>query len=411
MDERSRQRSLQGGYHFNPSPSASTSMSSTAASTDQLARTAAPQLRPLPGYGSAPAADFLASHVEPLARSTPPLGTIASQQSPKPQTPVSAAPSTKPYQSRERLYYQQEPAAPSQAPGSTGGAAKPSFAAYGSPLSGYDRPLSAAEAELEAPPTGSLYDEPLSPERAYQQPHAAIAMPAAVLGSPMRPPIDMLSGSLAAVAPSRINTQADLGTQVGAPSTEPIDSWVTVFGFTGAQTAPVLAYFKTVGSVVKTELGQRNWLHIQFDSPWSAQKALLKNGSVLPSAGSCMIGVIPTRSAMDQVGLASTSFMSPLKKSEMATSPFAGPLGAASTLGSRQPTEQQHNPPQTPGFPQTSMYSNAVQPSGAALSAPAQPTSIFAKDSARARTEDMTAAAASGQDGLLTKTFNYLFGF
>lgn len=223
---------------------------------------------------------------------------------------------------------------------------------------------------------------------------------------------------MVASSPGRVVTGSSLKdyqpASINVESTDPLDCWVTVFGFSGAQAQSVLAYFKTVGNIVKTELGQRNWLHLQFESPWAAQKALLKNGSVLPAAGSCMIGVLPTKLAMDQVGLASTSFMSPLKKGKetlpTVTSPFSQPsmFGATSSVavGPSQP-------PQTPGFPQSSIYTSMSQQSqNAPLSSDVPVPSIFAAEAAREKASQAAVEGpANGPEGLITKTFNYIFGF
>ncbi|PJF16824.1 Nucleoporin NUP53 [Paramicrosporidium saccamoebae] len=91
-------------------------------------------------------------------------------------------------------------------------------------------------------------------------------------------------------------------------------NWVTVFGFSGAQASSVLSYFQKLGVVEQSETGQGNWIHLQYSTRWAAQKALAKNGTVLPVMGTCMIGVVPTTRAMEQVGQAAESFMSPLKK-------------------------------------------------------------------------------------------------
>lgn len=199
---------------------------------------------------------------------------------------------------------------------------------------------------------------------------------------------------------SRIPT--DLLMDQSGSSSDPIDCWVTVFGFGGSQASAVIDYFRTIGNIVHTELGQRNWLHIQFDSPWTAQKALLKNGSVLAAAGSAMIGVLPTKRAMDQVGLASTSFMSPLKKGEAIgpISPFSstGPITTTTTI------------PQTPGFPQTSIYASTHIPSQTKQQTSNVPSSIFAAEASK-ENGSTAQITATDSEGPATRFFNYIFGF
>lgn len=353
------------------------------------------RLRGLPGYQTN-SPDFLASR----------LSGATTQPSGIPQTPIGVGqtrptpPPSKPYQSRERVYYQSPLL--SSTNGKSGLVSSSSTAA----LNSASKPLSEAELKAEAPPTGSLYDDPLSPDRrpvefqAQQQPQKQI---------------EQLSNLVAASTAGRVLTGSHL--DFPSASTDPLDAWVTVFGFSGSQAPAVLSYFQTLGTVIKTELGQRNWLHIQYDSPWAAQKALLKNGSVLPAAGSCMIGVLPTKKAVDQVGLASTSFMSPLKKgAESAVMTPFGATVAAPAQSSLRVSIDASAIPQTPGFPKDSMYStNSTQPG---QPTPTQtmvpPVSIFANQAAKEQAAALSAADAAhqdGSDGLVTRAFNYLFGF
>ncbi len=268
----------------------------------------------------------------------------------------------------------------------------------------FARSESGADIKLDAPPTGSLYDDPLSPERSF------IADPSTKV--PQSSDIDYISGVFTS-SPSRVVTQNTLQEikPTSLSSSDPIDSWVTVFGFSGAQVQPVLQYFKSLGNVINSELGQRNWIHIQYDSPWAAQKALLKNGSVIQAAGSSMIGVIPTRNAMEQVGIASTSFMSPLKKSEFSPQSIS-PFGKATIPPPSKLSTETNLPPQTPGFPQASLYSSvAMQQQAASQTQAKSLTAIFASEANKAQTTSAQASDTTNGDGFLTKTFNYIFGF
>lgn len=383
--------------------SRTTSLASSSSSLNPIA-TDRVQLRPLPGFApGSPPSDFLSSRLAGQQQNLDKPGSPFGRSSPL-ANPTMPTPSSKPYQSRERLYYQQEGIkVTSNVPLGNGADSKPS----------YQVKLTEAEIKADAPPIGSIYDDPMSPDRSYHR------MPETERSNIKE--IDHLAEAVAGYSQNRVLTESTLANAafenyngpvyINTSSTDPIDSWVTVFGFNGAQTQAVLNYFKTLGTVVKTELGQRNWLHIQFDSPWAAQKALLKNGTVLPSAGSCMIGVLPTRKAMEQVGLASASFMSPLKTSEIAPSTLTDALlhpqqhqkaKAASIPSSNEP-------PMTPGFPQGSLYTaGAIPPM-----APTQPviTNIFASQASKESAAQAEASLAVGQEGLLTKAFNYIFGF
>lgn len=204
------------------------------------------------------------------------------------------------------------------------------------------------------------------------------------MASPARqlPHLDLTASSMTAPIPT------------GA---HPLDTWVTVFGFSGPYAAATLAYFKSLGPIVSTELGQRNWLHIRYENLLSAQKALMKNGTVLPSAGSCMIGVIPTKIAKEQVESASESFMSPLKG------------GAHASLAHQQNLPVRPSPLQTPGCPQQSMYTPNRFAEQLSTEQSNEQTDIFVHNSDAAKRAEQSTVV--GEEGPLTKAFNYIFGF
>lgn len=245
--------------------SASASTIATASATATATATNPPtHLRPLPGYTvpssalSTPAQSLTHTHAHTQAQ--------AQAQS---QVPASSLR----YQNRERLYY--EPVS------------SRSFAQ----LAPEAKPQSVvARLTDEAPPALSMYDVgSLTPERKHMQEEEA--------GRDKKPFEVMLvedwASSMPAMQPSEGN-------------------WVTVFGFVGAQRETVLSYFKKLGIVEESELGQGNWMHLKYSTLWAAQKALAKNGTIL--SGSCMLGVIPTSRAIEQVSHAAESFMSPIKK-------------------------------------------------------------------------------------------------
>lgn len=219
------------------------------------------------------AASNVPTHLRPLpSYSVPPsaLATPASGPAPPSQTP---APTTTRYQNRERLYY--EPFGDKNASQSVQ-TTKPQSVV--------------ARLADEAPPAISLYDVgSLTPERK----HAHDAKPE----GEKKPFEAMLVDDLAASVPTMQPSEGN---------------WVTVFGFAGAQSSAVLNYFKKLGVVEESEMGQGNWMHLKYSTLWAAQKALAKNGTVM--SGLCMLGVIPTNRAMEQVSQAAESFMSPIKK-------------------------------------------------------------------------------------------------
>ncbi len=70
--------------------------------------------------------------------------------------------------------------------------------------------------------------------------------------------------------------------------------------------------FAAFGPIEQYDFGESNWLHIIYESEWSAQKALARNGSIF-NPGGMMIGVVPMQAALEQVSAAADSFMSPIK--------------------------------------------------------------------------------------------------
>eukprot|EP00249_Psilotum_nudum_P014098 c24667_g1_i1 orf=404-1477(+) len=71
------------------------------------------------------------------------------------------------------------------------------------------------------------------------------------------------------------------------------DEWVTVFGFGANETNAVLREFEKCGTIVRHVPGPggANWVHIQFQHRYDAQKALQKNGMQIN--GAMIVGVKP----------------------------------------------------------------------------------------------------------------------
>lgn len=273
-------------------------------------------------------------HVAPLTQSRPLPGyrTFAAATQPVLESVGSGlATPVRPYQSRERLYYENE------------------RKVDGSGTDAGRRPALSVNRE-DAPPTASLYDFSLSPERR----HVGDASPARHME------IDQLG----------VVCEAGAGVDDGT------DCWVTVFGFAGASLSQILSFFKNLGTVDKYEVGQGNWVHIQYTNRWSAQKALCKNGSILPAANACMIGVLPTKAVMNQVDHAAVSFMSPLKRETLRGTPghvldSTGVSGAAETPFSfKKPIPKQSVPSvQSTPMHRQAILPSPVQPAGAAMEA------------------------------------------
>ncbi|KAL3690538.1 hypothetical protein R1sor_016847 [Riccia sorocarpa] len=71
------------------------------------------------------------------------------------------------------------------------------------------------------------------------------------------------------------------------------DEWVTVFGFGVDETNAVMREFEKCGPILTQVSGPggANWIHIQYQNPYDAQKALQKNGIQLN--GALIVGVKP----------------------------------------------------------------------------------------------------------------------
>ncbi|KAI5058259.1 hypothetical protein GOP47_0026429 [Adiantum capillus-veneris] len=69
------------------------------------------------------------------------------------------------------------------------------------------------------------------------------------------------------------------------------DDWVTIFGFGAEDTNIVMREFEKCGPIVRHVPGPggANWIHLQFQSKFDAQKALYKNGMQLN--GALIVGV------------------------------------------------------------------------------------------------------------------------
>ncbi|KAL2651872.1 hypothetical protein R1flu_020000 [Riccia fluitans] len=71
------------------------------------------------------------------------------------------------------------------------------------------------------------------------------------------------------------------------------EEWVTVFGFGVDETNAVMREFEKCGPILNQVSGPggANWVHIQYQNPYDAQKALQKNGIQLN--GALIVGVKP----------------------------------------------------------------------------------------------------------------------
>ncbi len=206
----------------------------------------------------------------------------STQQSPSQTTNQQTPSSARPYKTRERLYYETDYIKGGSVSGltssSTGSAAL--FEPFLKQTHGKEE-FSAAPEDL--PPTTSLYEFMFSPSKAGE----------------------------AALEPST-TSKAQLSSFPIAETGQTITKAVTVFGFPPSCRSEIVSAFASFGPIEQYDFGESNWLHIIYESEWSAQKALARNGSIF-NPGGMMIGVMPMQIALEQVSAAADSFMSPIK--------------------------------------------------------------------------------------------------
>jgi hypothetical protein len=98
------------------------------------------------------------------------------------------------------------------------------------------------------------------------------------------------SSHAASAASSNSSMAAGLAASVaGAPGDQ---CWVTMFGFPASQTAQVIEEMLSCGQIVShhSDGPLCNWVHVQFETPLGAQRALTRDGAVLERVG-LMVGV------------------------------------------------------------------------------------------------------------------------
>eukprot|EP00252_Welwitschia_mirabilis_P007711 TRINITY_DN19358_c0_g1_i1.p1 TRINITY_DN19358_c0_g1~~TRINITY_DN19358_c0_g1_i1.p1 ORF type:complete len:339 (+),score=53.63 TRINITY_DN19358_c0_g1_i1:100-1116(+) len=99
------------------------------------------------------------------------------------------------------------------------------------------------------------------------------------------------SGTLITVPPLREIVRPDIPDNALNERVHDEEEWVTVFGFQPSETNLVLREFEKCGLVLRhvPGPGDANWMHILYQSHFSAQKALKKNGTQIN--GIIIVGV------------------------------------------------------------------------------------------------------------------------
>lgn len=227
------------------------------------------------------------------------------------------------YKTRERLYYETDYVKATNSPINT---AETSNNSSNSALfEPFMRKQSGANVEEvnneELPPTASLHDNTAfgtTTTTTTSTTTAANAFSSLCTGSPM-----VINGVIG--SPMKTNTNLpNLESSQFAPTQwssvfvsggqEQMTRSITIFGFPPNCRNEILLSFQSHGKIESFDGSEgNNWIHIVYESEWSAQKALNRNGSIFQSTGS-MIGVIPMQTALEKVNNAADTFMSPIKK-------------------------------------------------------------------------------------------------
>ncbi|KAF2351470.1 RNA-recognition motif (RRM) Nup35-type domain [Trinorchestia longiramus] len=93
--------------------------------------------------------------------------------------------------------------------------------------------------------------------------------------------------------------------------------WITVFGFPIASASFILTQFAQLGTIADQRLpGSGNWMHLRYQTPLEARKALGLNGKIL--SNNIMIGVVP---CTDAALVASTKENQPPTRSLLSSCP------------------------------------------------------------------------------------------
>lgn len=314
------------------------------------------KLRALPGYATPGGAHFALPLAPPSATHSFGAGAMPTGTLKKTEETGNKNLLSRPYRTREHLYYEGETTAAGLEVNSqpvSSFSRSVSFATYpvensqertqSSLLDTTSKGPLAARIMEDAPPTCSTYDTTLTPDRR----HATMDFfpTGATKGeSPFNSRFGTTQDSYGISSLKKQRTQDVAGTVPdvlmsstsrgimfdGTKTHDPevnrvnkyqdsfldtgsiADNWITVFGFTPGQSADILAAFKRLGEVVQIDAGQGNWLHLCYATRWGAQKALARNATVFPVAPSSLIGVLPRSRAAAAISVASDSLMSPL---------------------------------------------------------------------------------------------------
>jgi len=145
--------------------------------------------------------------------------------------------------------------------------------------------------DIQAPPFSSIYDSDGSIETSK----ANLSTSVALTSGPDITSIPENHLSKSSTSGIRSATTAPFETifKNSVSQTDEIsdDRWVTVFGFSTTSLSLILRQFQKYGDIVRYQLGEGNWVYIQYQNKFQAQKAFTKNGKIIEDG--LMIGVVP----------------------------------------------------------------------------------------------------------------------
>eukprot|EP00117_Sycon_ciliatum_P008728 scpid72372/ scgid1205/ Nucleoporin NUP53; 35 kDa nucleoporin; Nuclear pore complex protein Nup53; Nucleoporin Nup35 len=162
--------------------------------------------------------------------------------------------------------------------------------------------------------------------------------------------------------------------------------WVTVFGFPADAAAYMLQEFAHYGTIIRHSMDvNTNWMHICYQSPLQARKALSKHGKVFMT--SVMVGVVP---CTDQKVMQ----LEQHARHEQSSADFTSPVMMRERQGFASQGQQQAARHGTPGGmrPLTSSFQTPNAAAGSAM-------------------RDPDTATPRKSDGVIGKAMEYMFGW
>ncbi|CAG0893762.1 unnamed protein product [Darwinula stevensoni] len=142
------------------------------------------------------------------------------------------------------------------------------------------------------------------------------------------------------------------------------DTWVTVFGFPSGATSYILNQFGALGTIDEHDIpGNGNWIHLHYQTPLQASKALSRNGRVLTNH--IMVGVLRGRHPHPSMNQPMVNYYSPFTVQDLdyeARFSIAGCDTGDEWSGESCKQEQYTSEEDKPGFPSNGVCVGLVTP-------------------------------------------------